>query len=312
MRIRDVQFNTDLNHILDKLKFELSTRGIKLLEKTMPIKDYIMVTCPYHKNGQERKPSAQIREKDGLFYCFTCKETHSLPDVITHCLHENGWNWLLKNFSSVEIDERKIELDFSKEAPKQEFVDKSELDKYRFTHPYMFKRKLTMDIIRKFDIGYDKETNCITFPVKDKKGNILFFARRSVVTKFFSYTKGAEKPLYGEYELLREIKHGKKITEVYICESMLDALVIWSWGKYAIALNGLGSSKQYKMIEELPVRTIILATDNDNAGKNARANLRKHIKNKFIKEISYESYKDCKDINDMTEEQFNNCKIVLW
>ena len=58
MRIKNVQFNTDLQHILDKLTIELHSRGIRLLEKTMPIKDYIMVTCPYHKNGQERKPSA--------------------------------------------------------------------------------------------------------------------------------------------------------------------------------------------------------------------------------------------------------------
>lgn len=309
MRIKNVQFNTDLQHILDKLTIELHSRGIRLLEKTMPIKDYIMVTCPYHKNGQERKPSAQIREKDGLFYCFTCKETHSLPDMITHCLHENGWNWLLKNFSSVEISERHIELDFSRETPKQEFVDKSQLAKYRFTHPYMFKRKLTMNIIKKFDIGYDKETNCITFPVKDKKGNILFFARRSVATKFFSYTKGAEKPLYGIYEIYREMSHGKDIKEVYITESIINCLTLWTWGYYALALNGTGSYAQIEELKKLPFRTIILALDPDNAGRTGTAKIQKALKNhKFVKTVEIP---EGKDVNDLTKEEFLKCKVSL-
>ena len=34
-------------------------------------------------------------------------------------------------------------------------------------------------------------------------------------------------------------------------------------------------------------------------------------KNKFIKEIDYKSYGNCKDINDMEKEQFLNANIIL-
>ena len=69
-------------------------------------------------------------------------------------------------------------------------------------------------------------------------------------------------------------------------------------------------SKEIKELNELPVRTLILATDNDDAGQKARSFIKKNLKNKIVKQISYKSYGDCKDINDMTKEQFDNCRII--
>ena len=69
---------------------------------------------------------------------------------------------------------------------------------------------------------------------------------------------------------------------------MLDALYIWTLGKYAIALNGTGSSKQYELLKKSDFRLFILGTDNDFAGKKAREKLKANITNKLIKEIDYE------------------------
>ena len=313
IKINKTTFNTDTQTVLNELRRELAKNGSQLLKKEpKPLNGYLMVCCPYHKNGLEKKPSAQFREEDGLFYCFACQQTHSLTEVIEHCLHTDGWRWLRDRFEFETIESRNMQIEFGKkEKESVKYVDPKELDKYRFIHPYMYERKLDLQTIRKFDIGYDQDTNCLTFPVKDKNGNILFIARRSVSTKWFNYPESSKKPLYGEYELRRELAHGKQINEVYIMESMLDALVAWSWGKYAIALNGLGSSYQYKLLSELPIRTLILATDNDDKGTNARRKIKANVKNKFIKEISYESYGSCKDINEMSKEQFLNCRIVF-
>lgn len=32
---------------------------------------------------------------------------------------------------------------------------RKELDRYRYIHPYMYKRGMTDDLIEKFDVGYD-------------------------------------------------------------------------------------------------------------------------------------------------------------
>ena len=312
MRIDNLEIQTTTKQILDKLLLECKTQKNGLFQKGYKdIGDYFMVQCPYHKFGKENKPSAQFRKSDALFYCFSCKETHSIMAIIEHCLDTNGRKWLLDNFDSSTVEDRNISFNLErKQVKNQKYIDREVLKQYRFIHPYMYERKLDLETIRKFDIGYDKEHNCITFPNKDPNGNILFIATRNINNKFFHYPSDVDKPLYGMYEINREIKHGNDIKEVYICESMLDALVIWRYGKYAIALNGTGSQYQYDLLRKSDFRVLILATDNDEAGKKARERLKKAIKNKIIKEIDYDSYGNCKDINDMTEEQFLNAKII--
>lgn len=320
MIINNIPFTTTLEEILLELKTQLNINGINLLSITKNTNNDIMVQCPYHSNGQERKPSAGIRKSDGQFHCFACGETHSLQEVISYCFGWNdilgtkGWEWLLKNFATISIEKRKpISLDVSRKLNRniQEYISEKELDSYRYYHSYMWKRKLTPEIVEMFDIGYDKNTECLTFPQRDIHGNTLFIARRSVKTKYFNYPEDVEKPLYGIYELNQIYKqnNGQLIDEVIVCESMLDALVCWVWGKYAVAMNGLGTPQQFKALKSLRCRKLILATDNDDKGLKARKKIRENITNKIITE--YILPKGKKDINDLTEEEFNNLKEVF-
>ena len=319
MKINDFIFNVELEDILTELRNQLQLNGIDFLQKAPKVSgNSLQIQCPYHGDGMERKPSAGIRKTDGMFHCFACNEVHTLPEVISFCFGYTddmtgswGWKWLVKNFATVRVEERKpLELHFNRTNIRathdSTFVDPEELDKYRYIHPYMYRRKLTDDIIELFDVGYDKKTDCITFPVRDKNGNCLFIARRSVCTKFFSYPEGVEKPLYGLYELY-QLKTFPK--EVIVCESMLDALTCWVYGKYAVAMNGLGNELCYKQLRQLPCRKLILATDNDQAGLKARARLRQQVTNKLI--VEYIFPEDKKDINELTKKEFDTLEEVF-
>lgn len=316
MRINDTEFNVELMDILTELQNQLRVNQIPFLNKIKDAGNDIMVTCPFHKDGQERRPSAGIRKSDGLFHCLACKETHSLPEVISYCFGKDaiyggwGWTWLLKNFATIDVENRKdIPLDFNrttKSTKKKEIVLDEELDSYRYIHPYMYQRGLTDDVIELFDIGYDKDSQCITFPVRDIEGDTLFVARRSVNSKFFNYPRGVEKPLYGLYELYKDTVGFKaKIDEVIVTESMLDALSFWVIGKWAVALNGLGNELQFKQLQELPCRKLILATDMDASGMAARERIRVNMQNtKLITEYVFPTGK--KDANDCTPEELKN------
>lgn len=347
MKINDTQFNADLLTILEELISQLRANNIPLIQKYKDGPTHIQICCPYHNEGLERRPSAGIRKSDGKFHCFACNEVHELPEVISHCfghyedvLGKFGWQWLLKNFATVEVEERKdVELDMYRTNSRNricssndndkvhsvQYVSEEELDSYRYTHPYMYKRRLTDAVIELFDIGYDKRTKCITFPVRDKSGRTLFVARRSVNTKYFNYPTGAEKPLYGLYELWQQavvateyIDNKKKQdyysrmffpNEVIVCESMLDALTAWVYGKYAVALNGLGNDLQFKQLREMPCRKLILATDNDKAGMTARERIRKNVPNKLITEYILPVGK--KDLNDLEKAEFMRLEEVF-
>lgn len=326
MIINDVQFNNSLEEIFEELQRQLEINGIPYFQKSPRNSgDHIQVQCPYHGEGVERKPSAGIRKSDGLFHCFACNEVHSLPEVISYCfgyddmLGKEGWKWLLKNFATIQKEERKdISLDYGrgkKQSKQIEYISEKELDRYRYYHKYWDKRGITDDyIIELFDLGYDFETNCITFPIRDTKGNCLFVARRSVATKWFNYPKGAEKPLYGLYEIEKDLmdsylEDDHYPREVIVTESMLDALSFWQIGKYAVALNGVGNELQFKQLREMPCRKLILATDNDKAGQDARMNIRKNVKNKIITEYIFPKGK--KDANECTAKQLMNLEEVF-
>lgn len=338
MIINNTEYFISALDVINLLREDLSMQGIKLLERSpRESGDNIQIQCPYHGNGQERKPSAGIRKSDGIFHCFACGETHSLPEVISFCFgHEDnghyGKVWLDKNIT----DKRFIFSESAKQHAKQKtdnkvpynklgklydcnYVSEEELDEYRWTHPYWAKRGITEDwVIELFDLGYDREKQMITMPVRDELGRCEFVAKRSVKTKFFQYPPGVSKPLYGLYEINKKYPpfltdvYGEKPrshpTEIFVCESMIDCILLWQSNHIAVALNGLGNDRQFRQLRNLDVRRIILATDNDEAGKEAREKIKKNVQGKIFSEIIFP--KDIKDIGECSREQIDN--ILQW
>ena len=114
------------------------------------------------------------------------------------------------------------------------------------------------------------------------------------------------------YELLKFQYNKDGIKEVIVCESMLDALIAWVYGKYAVALNGLGNELQFKQLQKLPCRKIILATDKDEAGMRARYRIKQNVVTKIVVEYDYNSYPEyAKDLNDMSKDEFYNLKEIF-
>lgn len=321
LRIGNVVITTPVIDIINVLKQELDLRGINLLNKIVPGPNNIQVTCPVHNNGQERKPSCGISTsakqsvETGTVHCFTCGYRATLTEFISRCFGRNdrgefGKNWLIKKFVSVQINERAdLELNFGRKqglVEEFEYVSEEELDSYRYTHPYLYQRGMTDEIIERYDLGYDSgfklpgtvnTIETVTFPVRDINGNTLFVARRAIHQKLFYYPQDVDKPIYGIYELDKTAK------EVIVCESMFNALTCQVYGKQAVALLGLGTESQYKQLEKLPCRKLIIGLDPDNAGFKAGQKLKQRLQGKKI--ISFLDVPQGKDINDLTEQEFN-------
>ena len=330
--------------VLTELRDQLAINNVHRFAQFKQTSNHIQFPCPMHKEGQERKPSCGITTnriqyadgrvvQPGSVHCFACGYTDSLEGMISKVFgHDDdgqfGKEWLAKNFVTVEIEERKpIKLNlerkksvntFNQQNEPTEVITEELLDSYRYTHPYMYKRKLTDEVIEIFDIGYDPKFTikgkdgsvhnyrCITFPNKNMDGSIAFIARRSVDTKFFHYPRSVVKPVYGLYEI-KQIYGDDIPKEVYICESMLDALAIWTHpDKIAVALNGLGTPHQFEQLLSMPFRKFILATDSDEPGMKARAKIAKALKSRLITQVFMPEGK--KDINDCTYEEVDNLK----
>lgn len=329
MQIDNLIIGASVLNIITELKSQLQIRGVNLFAKYFDSGADIMVCCPYHKEGKERNPSAGIRKSDGMFHCLACGETHSLPEVITDCFGETdytfGYKWLIKNFSSTEVENREdIALDLERNGisykgsvlgnsvhNKSVRISDKELDKYRYIHPYLYERGLNDEIIEKFDLGYDEASDSITFPVRDRNGDCMFIARREIHTKVFDLPKGITKPLYGMYELEHTKGFGVKYPmELYVCEGMFDCLRLWCNNKPAVAGFGcLFNSYQIKQLQDLPIRAIVLALDNDQAGREATERLRKLLTNKLVYKVVLPEGR--KDIGECTDEEIQNLKEIL-
>lgn len=263
----------------------------------------IMTTCPFHKDGQERKPSFGISKVNMKCHCFSCGWAGMLDTMISAIFgHDDnglyGREWLAKNFLTFTIETRKpLNLNLSRGAAvpivAMPGFTEEELDKYRYTHPYMYKRGLNDALIQEFDIGYDAASDSITFPVYMVDGTPAFIARRSVKTKFFNYPKGVDKPVYAA-NFVQE----QNCTEVIIVESFFNALTCWQYGRPAVALMGTGTSAQYEILRKLPVRKYIIATDGDFAGRLAARKLKTALTNKVVTFLDVPSGKDINDLGE--------------
>lgn len=332
IKLQDTIIQADTQSILDILKFDLAQHGVDRFHIFRNNGDNIQTNCPFHKNGQERKPSFGVNGEIDKCHCFACGWSGTIEEMISELYGYQddgkfGKRWLIKRFNTVEIETRPnimegfngrnnitirnnndihrfkqhIQDDKSTEQYSGEITEE-ELDKYRYIHPYMFERGLTDEIIERFDIGYDRERKEITFPVRDTEGRCVFVAGRSVKSKFFRLPKGFDKPIYCS----DKFRAGTYRT-AYITESFLNCLTCWKYDKPAMAMIGTGNKKQYEILNKLPVREYILAFDPDEAGRKATERFKKNVHGKIIKELVYS---DNRDINDLQEE-FLNCKIIF-
>lgn len=293
--------------VIEELRRQALLRGINIFKDIKQSGNDLMVTCPFHKGGQERKPSFGISKVNMSCHCFTCGYSGSLYDVISRIFGysdngEYGKKWLSKNFVTIEIDNRqRLQLNFERNKTKKpiiQYVTEQELDRYRYIHPYMYERGLTDDIIEKFDVGFDIDTDCVTFPILDLNKRCLFVARRSVKGKFFNYPSDVEKPVYAGYLLLEN-----NYKYAVICESIFNALTCWVNDIPAVALLGTGTPYQYNILNKLPVRKYILAMDPDNAGNIATQKLRKNLsRSKILTEYDIPIGKDLNDLGSKVLE----------
>ena len=309
-----------------------------LLRPVNQMADWYRCYCPIHNNGRERKPSFGISLRDqykggimyaaGFAHCFACGYSRPLEQFITdvldaHNIKMTGQEWLIANVpgydpeadfdylipeSMMDSLNSKYAVDYIQKLtqPKPEYISEEELASYRYVVPYMYERKLTDEVIEKYDVGYDakwippgrsKPVPCITFPVRDAFGNTLFLCRRSIQGKLYNYPQGVTKPVYG----IDMIPPGTK--SLVICESCINTLTSVVYGKPAVGLLGTGNAYQMKQLKQLGVDNLVICTDGDDAGRRSAQKIKKQLQS--VAFVWIMPMPDGKDLNDLTKDEFD-------
>lgn len=251
--------------------------------------------CPFH---EEKDPSLYINDRKGLFNCFGCGESGDVidflekieginfRDALDKLSRNSGYELNTGTIKSDKIEEDEF-IKFIKALSKQEetkpFLDEEILEKYKEnTHIYLLKKGYNKDVLRFFEVGYcsdmnDELYNRVTIPWRDADGNLIGVIGRDVTDE----SDNKYKTKYGsnKRDHFFNLNNAKYYADdgLIVCEDEKSVMRLWQFGyRNAIAL-GNDKLKKRKWLLRRYAGKVILAFDNDDAGRKAR--------NKAIQEL---------------------------
>ena len=167
---------------------------------------------------------------------------------------------------------------------------------------YFVKRGLSKGIIDRFNLGYDADKNLVTIPYNpDCKG----YVHRVLWDSDYKYCKHGNELFNTEalysYHTVDDLFNNSGY--VFVVEGQLDTLSYEEIGLDAVGLGG--TNETIKLVEQLKKRPsskiLILALDNDKAGKRAAGKLIQELAESelnqkyFVKSDLYGQYKDANE-----------------
>lgn len=239
----------------------------------------VFIRCPFHSDGQERTPSLSILTqnrgelREGLCKCFSC-----------------GW---VGNYNSLltAVGAKTDDIVQRVYAPMAVRPESSPIHMTGMPWKYSAyldkERGISATTQERFKV-YEKE-NQIHLPVFDKEGFYAYSIARDIFNKRYYVDELARKKhLYA----LNEVDTTKTL---FVVEGQIDALTLWETGFQAVAVLSTTGESLVSILKDYP-SPIVLAFDNDDAGRRATEQAKLILVGKALYTLAIE---DAKDINEL-------------
>ncbi|GEK57139.1 hypothetical protein CHL76_02290 [Marinococcus halophilus] len=240
-------------------------------------KENRLIACSPFRD--EKHPSFAVNLENGTFIDSGNDDSEwqkgnfvKLLSFIRNETYEETEEYLLAMYSPDYGEVENFKLDFDDwhtEEENNHVFDKDDLKPYLYKHPYLERRGIPFNVQRAFDVGYDPNTKSIVLVWHDLNGNIVSWKHRHVHNKQFWYVKGGQpirNHLYGIHWVVR-----RKKDTVWIVESEIDALTLWSNGIAAVAIGtSFMTTAKRNLLLKADIKKLVIATDNDKQGRKAR------------------------------------------
>ena len=264
---------------------------------------HYLIFCPFHYNTHT--PACEVDKEKGLFICFACSERGTLLDLVMRTTNRNYFeaSRVISNAAKQVNFADRIEKSIE---PKEEFepfdmalierLHSSLMNSDRALN-YFKSRNIELDAIKHFKLGYSEKQDMVSVPVYAHDGTCVGFVARSIEGKAFKNSTGLPRN-----KLLFNLNN-VKFSDIVIVESSFDAIRLWQLDIPAVATLGANLGKnQISLLNKYSTR-VILAMDQDEAGKKLMDNLRANVSAPIL---NMEFPDGVKDIGDMTDEQIIN------
>lgn len=147
----------------------------------------LLTRCPFHKEGQEKRPSFSINTQKGVYHCFTggcpagsgtIKKLLELLNVPSAKIQEHVT--AIQPF--IEQSQRKHALErisaFSYNDPfRAEFpLTPAIQGAYDFCPTYLLEKGYSQQLLHEMEVGYDIKNNRIMYPIHDMYGSLAGYS----------------------------------------------------------------------------------------------------------------------------------------
>lgn len=270
-------------------------------------KEHEMVACSPFRD--ESSPSFSINLENGKWIDFGSNSDLyskgglvSLLSYLRNETIEEVEDYLLDKYGIdlSDVDKLELNVNFDISTKVDTIISHEEYQQYAYRSPYLAGRGISEQVQRAFKVGFDRKSNAVALAWHDVKGNIVNIKFRSTKSKQFYYFPTGQQlrnHIYGMHFIYK-----MKPETVFLVESEIDCLYLWSIGVPAIALGGSKiSDRRKQLLLRCPAKRIVLATDNDKVGNEIREKVTKLlIGYKEIHEITIP--KNYNDVNDVPPE----------
>lgn len=280
-----------------------------------------MGCCPFHN---EKTPSFSVSQNKQIFHCFGCGEGGNVISFIMK--HENvsfsEAVVILANRAGIKVDNEnksnslkdKIRLQiFEANIWTTKFFVKNLLDELNKNPEgdiarYIKKRGLNKEIIKKFAIGYSKDSfyslynflkskdykddvlsktglfkynakgaydifrKRLIFPIVDTRNKVIGFGGRVLDDSMPKYLNSPETPVFDKSKNLYGLNYAKSSKRPYIilCEGYMDVISLFMYGfDCAVAALGTAFNAKHSIILKRYTKNVYLSFDSDSAGIKA-------------------------------------------
>jgi len=269
---------------------ELANRIFTISRRSGP--HDLMVICPFHRGsdgGPEKQGSLSFSIKNGMWFCHKCGEGGGLRSLLKQMglVDEDGMERLLDEISE-KVSPRPQEPLWYGVTPQEAHLPESTLGFFDGIPRQMVEWGFQPRTIQRFEVGYDRKSLRITFPLRDYAGNLLGFSGRALTDHPARYKVYGEVE-YGRWGLPNYSPARKEVIlwnydrvypavlhdyrgGVIVVEGFKACMWLWQLGfKRVVALLGSNMSQAQEALLARLGGKLYLFLDNDDAGKKKYA-----------------------------------------
>lgn len=260
--------------------------------------------CPYHGDS---KRSASLNVEKMVWNCKGCNEAGTIRSLVA-----DSENWVLEAPTAKRLHDKAAGKD---ELPSEGQVAgwaSALLAEKGCLAEFIHRRGLTVDTVKKFEIGWDQAHNCFTIPVRDLDGNLVNVRSYQLDPqddrrKIWSVAGHGSPVLYPIDQLSAQA--------LFVCEGELDALMLIQNGIPAITRTGAADVWNTSWSTLFKGKRVFVCHDMDHKGQHANAviiaALRKHVSSVAPILLPYEvTEKHGKDVTDFFKDGHSKAEMM--